>query len=116
MEKAKLTQKQAAAINEHLEFMYDDQIMDSYVGSSFPKTMTWGVIQSMHPALLARALYVGIEVLEPDETVVIEGVRKAELKEFYEQEEVNEFERGRSAGIRLALEKLGIKVKGINVH
>lgn len=110
MEKARLTREQADHIEEAKSRFELEEILEHRVRDSFCQEW-FGYIAELRVDTIARALYVGYEIIEEDQEVVITEKKR---QEFRELQKTPIGEADYHDGVVDTLNFFGITIKGIN--
>lgn len=117
-EKAKLTQEQALALSEAIE-VYPERgfIVHGHVKGAIENQDWKGIFEPLNDIgtdSLCRALYIGYEVVEPDQIVTVTAETQANIRELFKSKSGSkQFEDGFALGVNRVLDLTGITIKGI---
>lgn len=115
MEKAKLTKAQERALRSALITRKQDDLVREYAKAPGFFEAAYGPSASMDMDTLCRALYVGYEVIEEDQTVTVTQQMRDIISFSYNEDVGNEaIDRAYKEGVRMVLERLDIIIDGIN--
>lgn len=117
-EKVKLTKEQALALSEAIE-AYPEKgfIVHGHVKGAIENQDWKGIFEPLNDIgtdSLCRALYIGYEVVEPDQIVTVTEEKRADLLSVYNfRTEDPKFNSAFGDGMQHALEVLDIHIEGI---
>lgn len=119
MEKAKLTREQAHTLERAKETAYLGENLHSLVMAQATRKypdLKFNILLDLDMDTFCRALYVGYEIIEEDQAVVVTAeMGEALLKaiRYPMDKSLKQWDEGFKAGAKTVLEQFGINIKGI---